>query len=131
MPFLSPLRVELLNDRAVFPWIVLEPLVYESPLTGEVYTVPRHFVTDGASVPEALFAVPVVGPILSMRFFGHGVWQGFKQGVLHDYLRRGPVRPVAASVAHLVFREALYDGGYPEDLVENYYAAVKRFNSKD
>lgn len=125
MPFTTPLTVMLLNDRAKFPWITLSPLVYESPLTGDVYTVPKHFRTDGASIPKALIAVPVIGQALALRYFGEGVWLGFKQGVLHDYLLRGPNPPVAAAVAHRVFREALADAGYPDDLVNNYYAAVR------
>jgi hypothetical protein len=115
----------LLDDRSIFPWITLEPLVYECELTGETYTVPKHFRTDGSSVPRALM---LFAPPLAARFFGQGVWLGFKQGVLHDYLRRNDLVP--ASVAHRVFREALYAGGYPEDVCENYYAAVVKFNSK-
>ncbi|WP_448508812.1 DUF1353 domain-containing protein [Immundisolibacter sp.] len=123
MPFLTPLNVQLLNDRAELPWITLSPLVYDSPLTGETYEVPKHFRTDGASIPKALIAIPA----LALRYFGEGVWQGFKQGVLHDYLRRTNVVP--PYVAHAVFREALYDADYPPDLCETYYAAVKAFNS--
>lgn len=126
MPFLSTLQVQFLDDRSAFPWITLAPLEYESELTGETYTVPKHFRTDGASVPRALM---LFAPPVAARFFGHGVWMGFKQGVLHDYLRRGPNPPVSAAVAHRVFREALYVAGYPDDLCENYYAAVKMFNS--
>lgn len=129
MPFTTPLQVLFLDDRSEFPWLTLAPLVYESELTGEVYEVPRHFRTDGASVPMALSAVPIVGPALANRFFGRGVWHGFKQGVLHDYLRRGDHPPVPAAVAHRVFREALYEAGYPPDLCETYYAAVVAFNS--
>ena len=129
MPFHTPLEVMLLNDRAVFPWVTLSPLVYESPLTGMIYTVPKHFRTDGASIPKALVAIPVIGPTLFQRYFGEGVWQGFKQGVLHDFLRRGPNPPVTPIVAHRVFKEALSEAGYPSDLVANYYAAVKTFNS--
>ena len=125
MPFTSMLKVMLLDDRSIFPWITLEPLVYECELTGETYTVPKHFRTDGSSVPRALM---LFAPPLAARFFGQGVWLGFKQGVLHDYLRRNDLVP--ASVAHRVFREALYAGGYPEDVCENYYAAVVKFNSK-
>lgn len=126
--FHTPLKVQLLNDRGQFPWITLAPLVYESALTGETYTVPANFRTDGASVPSALmlFAAPV-----AMRYFGEGVWLGFREGVLHDYLRRkraDGTTPVPAAVAHKVFREALTEAGYPEDLVANYYAAVATFN---
>lgn len=131
MPFAdgSALKVQLLNDREIFPWITLEPLEYYSPGTGETYTVPRHFRTDGASIPMALAAVPVVGQALVMQFFGQGVWQGFKQGVLHDYLRRGDTPPVPAATAHFVLREALLDAGYPNELADAYYSAVKVFNS--
>jgi hypothetical protein len=129
MPFTTPLNVQLLNDRETFPWITLAPLVYDCPLTGETYTVPKYFRTDGASIPMALVAVPVVGATLAMRFFGEGVWKGFKQGVLHDYLRRGDHPPVPAATAHAILKEALLDAGYPEDLAESYYCAVVAFNS--
>lgn len=129
MPFVTPLRLQFLDDRSVFPWITTDELVYESELTGETYIVPRHFRTDGASVPEMVAAVPVIGPALFMRYFGRGVFHGFKQGVLHDWLRRGAPPPVPAAVAHRIFRAALYEAGYPPDMCENYYAAVVAFNS--
>jgi len=125
MPFLTPLKVQLLNDREVFPWITLAELVYEDPDTGVEYVVPKHFRTDGASIPKALVLVPVVGPTLFQRYFGQGVWQGFREGVLHDYLLRGAVKN---SVAHDTFRKALTEAGYPTDLVETYYSAVKAYN---
>lgn len=133
MPFNTSLVVQLLNDREQFPWITLAPLEYESELTGETYTVPAYFRTDGASLPAALVAVPVVGQALFLRYFGQGVFQGFKQGVVHDFLRRPDKvtgkTPVVAHVAHKIFREALYEAGYPEDLCETYYSAVVAFNS--
>lgn len=133
MPFLTDLKLMFLNDREKYPWLTLEPLEYESPLTGQTYVVPKYFRTDGASIPNALIALPIIGNALVLRFMGQGVWQGFKQGVLHDYLRRerGGNLPVTASVAHAVFREALQDANYPSDIVENYYAAVVKFNSQD
>lgn len=127
--FLTQLTVMLLDDRSKFPWITLSPLVYESELTGETYTVPKHFRTDGASVPSAIAAIPIIGQALFIRYFGKGVYQGFKAGVLHDFLRRGPNPPVPAHIAHKIFREALINAGYPDDLVSNYYAAVSTFNS--
>ena len=128
MPFLTPLNVMLLDDRNEYPWITISPLVYESPLTGETYTVPTNFRTDGASVPSSLIAVPVIGQALALKYLGHGVWKGFKQGVLHDYLRRTKI--VSPELAHKIFREALYSSNYPEDLCEEYYNAVVLFNSK-
>lgn len=112
------------------PWILLAPLVYESEVTGETYWVPENFLTDGSSVPRSLI---LMAPPLAMRFMGRGVWQGFKQGVLHDWLRRPDKEtgfpPVPAKVAHLIFKESLTEAGYPDDLVSSYYAAVVTFNS--
>lgn len=140
----SEVHVQLLNDRNVFPWLTTKQLAWYDPVLNRVFTVPKYFRTDGASIPIALAALPVVGPALVMRYFGSGVFQGFREGVLHDYLRRkAPVlddsgniaghhpAPIPAADAHRIFRDALIDGGYPEDLVENYYAAVKAFNSDD
>jgi len=129
MPFLTPLKVQLLNDREQFPWITLAELIWEDPTTGETYTVPKHFRTDGASIPKALIAVPALGQVAFQRFFGVGVWQGFREGVLHDFLRRGTPPPVKAAVAHNIFRIALEESGYPYDMVNSYYDAVKAFNS--
>lgn len=130
MSFVSPLRMMLLNDRHELPWILTAPLVYESELTGETYWVPEHFRTDGSSVPRSLI---LMAPPLAMRFMGAGIWQGFKQGVLHDFLRRPDKEtgkpPVPAKVAHLIFLESLRESGYPEDLCSAYFAAVKLFNS--
>ena len=131
MPFLTPLQVQLLDDRSVFPWITLAPLEYESK-DGTIYTVPRHFRTDFASVPKALMAIPIVGQALAMRFFGNGTWLGVKPAVLHDWARRkrpDGTLPMPAADAHKLFKEALEEAGYPDDLVENYYEAVRRFNS--
>lgn len=118
-----------LDDRSTFPFILLEDLVYECALTGETYTVPKHTRTDGASIPAAIAAVPFVGQALFLRYFGSGVFLGFKSGVLHDFLRRGDNPPVPAHVAHKIFRAALGEAGYPPDLVANYHAAVVMFNS--
>ena len=120
----------LLNDRGAYPWITLAPLVYESELTGDTYWIPENFMTDGSSVPRALI---LMAPPLAMRFMGQGVWMGFKSGCLHDFLRRPDKitgeTPVPAAVAHRVFRESLYESGYPPDLCESYYQAVRLFNS--
>lgn len=129
MPFQTMLDVRFLDDRSIFPFITLSELVYDCELTGETYVVRRHFRTDGASIPEALAAVPLVGQALFLRYFGNGVFHGFKQGVLHDYLRRGDNPPVSANVAHRIFRHALYEAGYPPDLCESYFHAVRLFNS--
>lgn len=130
MSFISPfanLQVMLLSDRHDLPWILLEKLVYESPLTGEVYEVQVNFRTDLASIPRAIVLLPVVGTALFLRFFGKGMWLGARESALHDWLRGQPDIP--AKVAHLIFREALIDAGYPADMVAAYHAAVVAFNS--
>jgi len=127
-----PLKVMLIDDRVQFPWFVLEPQQYECDLTGETYIIERGFRTDGSSVPVAIAAVPLVGAALVMRYFGGGVFKGFREGVLHDRLRRRDKDGnllVPAHVAHKVFREALYKAKYPPDMVENYYRALVLFNS--
>lgn len=135
MSFISPfanLQVMLLNDRHTLPWITTEKLVYESPLTGEEYEVPKHFRTDLVSVPTALAALPGIGTAVLLEFFGTGVWMGAREGALHDYLRRPDKdgeTPVPPIVAHRVFREALYAANYDPELCEMYYTAVKLFNS--
>jgi hypothetical protein len=135
MPFVSPyanLQVMLLNDRHPLPWIMTEKMVYECQLTGETHEVERHFRTDLASIPIAMAAIPVIGPMLVIRYFGRGVWMGARECALHDWLRTPDKYgnlPVPARVAHRIFRAALYEAGYPPDLCENYYSAVVAFNS--
>lgn len=130
MPFVSPYsnaKVMLLNDRASRPWIMLEQLVYDSPLTGETYEVPKNFRHDGASVPVLILLIPIVGQAMFLRFFGQGIFLGFREAILHDWLRDQVDIP--AKVAHLILREALYAANYPPDVCEAYYAAVVTFNS--
>lgn len=131
MPFITPynnVKVQLLNDREKYPFLTLEVLVYEYPPTGERFEVKKYFRTDGASIPKLLIATPIIGPALFQQFFGQGVWQGFQEGVLHDWLRTEPF-PVEAAKAHEIFRYALEERGYSETLVTAYYNAVKLFNS--
>lgn len=127
MPWFTSLDVTLVDDREEFPWEVISPLIWEDPETKEIHEVPIGFRTDGASIPMILSMIPIVGPALALRHFGKGIWFGFKEGVLHDFLRRND--PIPPSEAHLKFKRALIEGGYPEDLIANYYDAVRRFNS--
>lgn len=134
--FVSPwanLHLMLVSDRHRLPWILTEKLIYESPLTGEEYEIPRHFRTNLVSMPKMLAALPGIGGFTVLKFMGEGVWLGAREAVLHDWLRtpdkRWGMLPVPAIVAHRVFREALYAAGYDADLVELYYRAVVTFNS--
>jgi hypothetical protein len=72
MSFSTNFELMLLDPRSVFPWLTLNEVDYEDEVTGEVYTVPRHFRTDLSSVPIAISVIPVIGPLLVMRFFGKG-----------------------------------------------------------
>lgn len=123
----------LINDRHRLPWILTEKLIYESPLTGDEYEIPRHFRTNLVSMPKMVAALPGIGTFAVLSFFGEGVWMGAREAVLHDWLRT-PDRHegnliVPPIVAHRVFREALYSADYPPELVELYYQAVVTFNS--
>ncbi len=55
-------------------WVLLAPLVYEHLETGDIYKIPRGFVTDLASVPRLFWtAFPPCGKYTSAA-------------VVHDYL---------------------------------------------
>lgn len=129
----SNLYLMLLNDRHKLPWITTEKMLYESPLTGEEYEIPRHFRTDLVTMPKMVAALPGVGSFVLMQFFGKGVWLGAREAVLHDWLRRVNPRtkapPVPAFLAHRIFREALYSADYNPEMIELYYKAVVVFNS--
>jgi hypothetical protein len=132
MPWLDPRRFELIDEHAEFPWAVIGPLRWMDPETGEIHAIPDGFRTDGSSFPKLMMAIPFIGAFLSMRHFGNGMWLGFAGGTLHDYLRRSDENdntPVPPDVAHLKFKRALIEDGFSEDVVENYYAAVVKFNS--
>lgn len=88
---------------------------------GEVFEVPKHFRTDGASVPKALMLLPGVGTVLFQKYFSNGVWMGFQEGVLHDWA----VDNMPPNDAHKLFKEALTDSSYPDDLIAIYYNAVR------
>lgn len=133
MPFITPLKMQLLNEDNVFPWLLLEPFTWLDPETGEEYTAPKYFRTDGASVPPAIALVPIVGPALLTRLMATGMFKAFKAGVIHDWARRAinGVRPMPAADAHKLLRKIMIEQGYPMDIVEDYYNAVVIANSND
>jgi hypothetical protein len=73
-------------------------LYYESDILGEIIFVPRGFVSDGASVPRALWAIyPPFGQYL-------------EAAIVHDWycvLGRKGESPIDYKVAADVFREAM------------------------
>lgn len=134
MAFVSPwanLHMMLISDRHKLPWILTEKLLYESPLTGEIYEIPRHFRTNLVSMPKMLAALPGIGGFTVLKFMGEGIWMGAREAVLHDWLRtpnkQGEL-PVPPMVAHRIFREALYNADYNPEMIELYYQAVVTFN---
>jgi len=132
--FITPLKLQLLNEDSVFPWITLAPFIYEDPDTGEQYEVPVNFRTDGPSLPMKLLAsIPLAGQAIIIASFATGIFKGFKEGVLHDWARRkvNGVRPMPAPAAHALFRKALIEYNYPPAIVDAYYGAVVLFNSSD
>lgn len=133
MPFLDPLNMQLLNESNVFPWMLLERFRWQDPATGEIYEAPKYFRTDGASIPIEISAVPVIGQALIMRLFATGMFKAFKPGVIHDWARRkvNGVRPMPAAQAHLLLKNIMTEQGYPQDIIDDYYAAVVKFNSTD
>lgn len=89
--FSGPLIAEKLTDRR---WKVSEEFSYTSRmLLGDVYTVPRAFVTDLASVPRIFW-----------RFFPpDGTYT--QAAVLHDYLCEKKL--LSYKETHAIFDEAM------------------------
>lgn len=132
--FITPLKLQLLNEESEFPWITLAPFVYQDPDTLEEFTVPVNFRTDGPSLPAKLLAaIPIAGQALIIQAMATGIFKGFKQGVLHDWARRSVngIRPMPAPSAHALFKKSLTEYNYPPQIVDAYYDAVVLFNSQD
>ena len=120
MPFLTTLELRLISDRSPFPWMTTQVLSWQRPSTGQVFSTPKYFRTDGASIPFAVACIPVVGPMLLARYFGAGLWLGFREGVLHDAITRGPEPMVTMDEGIAIFREALTESGYAQDMIDTY-----------
>lgn len=108
--FLSPLRVELL-DEAAGTWRLTQALHYQSQSAGRRIVVPAGFVTDFASVPR----LPVI--YLATADTAHA------PAVVHDWLySSGEVR---RSTADKVFLEAMESVGVAWLRRQAMYAAVR------
>lgn len=135
MSFVSPwanLHLMLVSDKHKLPWILTEKLIYDSPLTGEEYEIPRHFRTNLVSMPKIVAALPGIGGYFVYKYLKQGIWLGAREAVLHDWLRtrdRWGNLPVPAKIAHKIFREALYQADYEPEMIETYYQAVVLFNT--
>lgn len=88
---LSPLATERLGNRL---WVLTAPFIFS--IDGQIHTIPRGFVTDGASCPRILWwlCAPVAGP------FGEGA-------VIHDWL----YNPDGPDIGRLNADMALYAFG--------------------
>lgn len=83
-----PLTVELTLDRGMPPRIVVAEdwtLVAE----GEVFTVPKGFVSDGASVPVFPWWVPISIISAALALFRFGRLKSLPGSVFHDWAYGG------------------------------------------
>jgi hypothetical protein len=109
--FLTPLRVEEVDEGDPPLWRLLEPLRYESDLIGGVLEVPADFLTDFASVPR--------WPLMHMVVAG----KGNRAAVVHDFLYSSGLHPREA--CDQVFAEALTACGYSRLTVWLMYRGVR------
>jgi hypothetical protein len=73
MPWRTDLAVDEIDQGLV---ALLQPLVFEDRVTGDVVTVPVGFISDGASIPIGL----------PRRLAGHPLTSGYlAAAILHDY----------------------------------------------
>lgn len=112
--FLTPLKLEaaaVQNDDG--QWMVAEPLIYQSDVAGQTFTVPAGFLTDLASVPRLPFAYWLTGGTANAA------------AVVHDYLYS--TRKVSRKVADDVLAEASAVTGVPAWRRGLMWAAVRLF----
>lgn len=116
--FISQLAVRELSADSGRLWELAEPLTYIIDPERSI-TVPAGFVTDGASVPRALWAV-------------YPAWGRYSRAaVMHDHLcalvhdgRPHPYAPTRAD-ADAMFRKAMGDDGVSSLTRTVLYAAVR------
>ena len=80
-------------------WRLNEPVVYQSDVAGQTFTVPAGFVTDLASVPR--------WPVVYLLAGG----TANEASVVHDFLYT--TRPVTRALADAVLKEASAVTGVP------------------
>jgi len=71
--FIKPydtLDVDLIKDEPA-TWRLNEPLVYQSDVAGQTFTVPAGFVTDLASTPRIPFVYELAGGVANMASVVH------------------------------------------------------------
>ncbi len=91
--FLTDLKVENASALDDGNWRLIAPLVYQSDVAEQTFTVPAGFVTNFASVPRIIGIYELCGDTSS------------EAATVHDFLYSAP-HPVARSVADAVLKEA-------------------------
>lgn len=102
--FLTDLEVELVSDATNSgrgTWRLTAPLVYQSDVAKQTFTVPAGFETDFASVPRAPIA------FLLTADSAHAA------SAVHDFLYTPP-HQVARDIADAVLKEASEVSGVPD-----------------
>lgn len=97
--FLSPLVLRLAGWEDSDKWQLVSPLLYQSDVALETFTVPAGFVTDLASVPRVPVAYWLTGGTSN------------EAAVVHDYLYATGI--VSRETADAVLREASAVTGVP------------------
>lgn len=97
--FLTRCALVAATDQDDGRWILCKPLVYESDVAKQTFTVPEGFETDLASVPRLPVVYLLTGDTARAA------------AVVHDYLYSS--RKVSRKVADAVLREASEVSGVP------------------
>jgi hypothetical protein len=111
MSWQGRLAVALIADDMAGKWQLLEPLSFQSSVTGKLHTAPAGFITDFCSVPR----VPGVYAMLGDR--------ARKAGTIHDHLYT--THEVDRETADKVLREMLGQNGVDDIEAQAFYVAVR------
>lgn len=115
--FLKPydtLDADLVKDEPA-TWRLNRPLVYESDVAGQTFTVPAGFVTDLASTPRIPVVYEIAGGVANMA------------SVIHDFLYT--THPVTREIADAVLREACLLTGVPRWRANLMHLGVRLFGA--
>jgi hypothetical protein len=96
--FLTSLEAELVKDEPA-TWRLTSPLIYQSDVAKQTFTVPTGFVTDLASTPRLPFVYELAGGVANMA------------SVIHDWAYS--THPVSRAMADAILKEASAVTGVP------------------
>ncbi|VXB26116.1 conserved hypothetical protein [Burkholderia sp. 8Y] len=116
--FVAPydkLDADLIKDEPA-TWRLNEPLVYQSDVAGQTFTVPAGFVTDLASTPRIPVVYEIAGGAANMA------------SVVHDFLYAS--HPVTRGVADSVLREASLATGVAKWRARLMFYGVRLFGAR-